>query len=267
MNIAKTHLAQQPELSVVIPVYNENQNIVPLLDEVVAALRPVCAFEIVCVDDASSDETAETLLEARKRIPELVVVVHARNQGQSVAIGTGVLTSRAAWIATLDGDGQNDPADLPRLIAERHRQHDDVKLIAGWRVKRRDSLGKRFGSRIANAVRARLLGDATPDTGCGTKLFERAAFMALPRFNHMHRYLPALFQRDGWRSVSLAVNHRARATGVSKYNNLQRLWVGLFDLVGVSWLIRRQARVGCIRTQVHPQLLARPAQDPRALRA
>ena len=258
MKSATSVMTLVPELSVVIPVHNERCNIGPLLDEVVATLRPGFGFEIVCVDDASNDGTTEQLVHARARIPELVVIVHERNQGQSVAIATGVMGARAEWVATLDGDGQNDPADLPRLIAERHRQHDDVKLIAGWRVHRRDSLGKRIGSRIANAVRARLLGDATPDTGCGTKLFERAAFMALPRFNHMHRYLPALFQRDGWRSFSIEVNHRERATGVSKYNNLQRLWVGLFDLVGVSWLIRRQARLGRITTRVYPQLEARP---------
>lgn len=267
MNVAKSTFTPLPELSVVIPVYNERDNILPLLDEVLLALRNFCTFEIVCVDDASTDGTAERLAEARSRIPELVLVVHDQNQGQSVALGTGVLAARASWVATLDGDGQNDPADLPRLIAERHRQHDDVKLIAGWRVTRRDSLGKRFGSRLANAVRSRLLHDATPDTGCGTKLFERAAYMALPRFNHMHRYLPALFQRDGWRSVSLPVNHRPRVTGVSKYNNLQRLRVGLLDLVGVSWLIRRHARVYSIKTRLFPQLPAAAGADAQQLRA
>lgn len=237
----------RPALSVVVPVHDERDNILPLLDEIVTALRPLGRFEIVCIDDASLDGTAEVLAAAQRRIPELVVGRHERNRGQSAAVLNGVLLATGAWVATLDGDGQNDPADLPRLLAARDRLPEDVKLLAGWRTARRDSWSKRLGSRLANAVRAWLLRDGTPDTGCGIKLFEREAFLALPRFDHMHRYLPALFQRDGWRAVSVPVNHRARAAGRSKYTNLQRLWVGVFDLAAVAWLMRRPVRAHAIR--------------------
>lgn len=239
--------ASSPDLSVVIPVYDEAGTIRHLLDEVVSTLRPVMAMEIIVVDDASRDGTATVLAAAVCDIPELTVATHARNQGQSAAIVTGVSIARAAWVATLDGDGQNDPADLPRLMAERTRLPPDCRLVAGWRQQRRDTWSKRLGSRIANAVRRQLLRDGTPDTGCGTKLFEREAFLALPRFRHMHRYLPALFQRDGWRTVSIPVGHRPRTAGESKYSNLQRLRVGLFDLVGVAWLLRRPGPVGEVR--------------------
>ena len=147
--------------------------------------------------------------------------------------------SRGAWIATLDGDGQNDPADIPKLLAERDRAASDVKLFAGWRVERKDSGSKRWASKWANAIRSRMLRDATPDTGCGIKLFEREAFLDLPYFDHMHRYLPALMQRAGWKTVSVPVNHRHRGSGVSKYNNLNRALVGIADLRGVAWLNRR----------------------------
>ena len=236
-----------PALSVVIPVYDEADSIRHLLDEVVSTLRPLMAMEIIVVDDASRDGTAAVLAAAAWGIPELTVATHVRNQGQSAAIVTGVSIARAAWVATLDGDGQNDPADLPRLMAERARLPPDCRLVAGWRQDRRDTWSKRVGSRIANAVRRRLLDDSTPDTGCGTKLFERDAFLALPRFRHMHRFLPALFQRDGWRTVSVPVGHRPRTAGASKYSNLQRLWVGLFDLAGVAWLRCRPGPVGEVR--------------------
>jgi dolichol-phosphate mannosyltransferase len=226
-------------LSVVVPAFNEHENIAPLVDEVVAALRGVVAFELLVVDDCSSDRTLEVLQALKPRVPELRVLHHPRQSGQSVAIRNGVKAAGGDWIATLDGDGQNDPADLPKLLAAREESTPEVKLFAGWRVERRDSAGKRRASRWANAIRARMLGDNTPDTGCGTKLFEREAFLELPFFNHMHRYLPALMQRDGWRTVSVPVNHRPRTRGSSKYNNLGRAWVGLRDLRGVAWLIRR----------------------------
>ncbi|HPN79968.1 MAG TPA: dolichol-phosphate mannosyltransferase, partial [Dokdonella sp.] len=145
-------------------------------------------------------------------------------------------------IATLDGDGQNDPADIPRLLAMRDGSPPAIKLFAGWRVNRKDTGSKRLASRLANAIRSRLLRDETPDTGCGIKLFEREAFLDLPYFDHMHRYLPALMQRAGWQVKSVPVNHRARGTGVSKYNNLNRALVGIADLRGVGWLIRRSKR-------------------------
>ena len=231
-----------PELSVVVPVFNEQDNVAPLLREIVAALRGRVAFEVLFVDDHSRDGTLAALQALRDEAPELRVMQHATQSGQSTAIRTGVKAARGAWIATLDGDGQNDPADIPKLLAERDAAAPEVKLFAGWRVERRDSGSKRWASRWANAIRARMLRDDTPDTGCGIKLFERAAFLDLPYFDHMHRYLPALVQRSGWRTLSVPVRHRARTAGASKYNNLQRALVGLRDLRGVAWLIARSRR-------------------------
>lgn len=232
-----------PALSVVIPAHNEAENIGALLEETCAALRGVCSFEIICVDDASCDATLVTLREALDRLPELRVLCHARQTGQSAALRSGIRAARAEWIATLDGDGQNDPADLPRLLQARIDAEPDVRLFAGWRQVRRDSWAKRMGSRIANTVRQRLLRDNTPDTGCGIKLFERAAFLDLPAFNHMHRYLPALFQGLGHGTLSVPVNHRPRAAGLSNYTNLGRLRVAFADLAGVAWLLRRRCVV------------------------
>ncbi len=232
----------QPALSVVVPVYNEQDNVAPLVDEIVTALRGVLPFEIVYVDDASRDATVARLRALQATTPELRVLRHASNSGQSAAIRNGVKAARAPWIATLDGDGQNDPADIPKLLAQRDTAPHEVKLFAGWRVQRQDSGSKRWASKWANAIRARLLRDDTPDTGCGIKLFEREAFLDLPGFDHMHRYLPALMQRAGWRTVSVPVNHRHRTAGVSKYNNLQRALVGIRDLRGVAWLIARNRR-------------------------
>ncbi|PJK02587.1 dolichol-phosphate mannosyltransferase [Lysobacteraceae bacterium NML75-0749] len=231
-----------PELSVVVPVHNEEDNIAPLVTEILAALRGVVAFEIVYVDDLSRDATLARLQALQATTPELRVIRHLANSGQSTAVRNGIKAARAPWVATLDGDGQNDPADIPKLLAERNRASADTKLFAGWRVNRQDSGSKRWASRWANAIRARMLRDATPDTGCGIKLMERAAFLELPYFDHMHRYLPALMQRAGWRTLSVPVNHRHRVSGVSKYTNLGRALVGVRDLLGVSWLISRSRR-------------------------
>ncbi|PIQ36234.1 MAG: dolichol-phosphate mannosyltransferase [Lysobacterales bacterium CG17_big_fil_post_rev_8_21_14_2_50_64_11] len=231
-----------PSLSVVVPVYNEQDNIAPLVGEIVAALRGRVSFEIIHVDDASSDATADALRAAMRVTPELRVIRHQQRAGQSTAVRNGVKAARAAWIATLDGDGQNDPADIPKLLAARDKAASQVKLFAGWRVNRRDSFNKRISSAIANAVRSRLLRDATPDTGCGIKLFERAIFLELPYFDHMHRFLPALIHRAGWQTVSVPVNHRPRTAGISKYGMWNRLWVGIADLRGVAWLARRTRR-------------------------
>jgi len=231
-----------PELSVVVPVHNERDNLAPLIDEIVAALRGLIAFEIVYVDDCSRDDTVAMLAAQQARVPELRVLRHLSQCGQSTAVRNGVKAARGSWIATLDGDGQNDPADIPRLLAERARAAPEVRLYAGWRTKRNDDALKRVSSKIANAVRSRLLRDATPDTGCGIKLFDRAVFLDLPYFDHMHRYLPALMQRAGYRTLSVPVNHRPRSAGVSKYGMWNRLWVGISDLRGVSWLIRRSRR-------------------------
>ena len=232
----------QPSLSVVIPAFNEAGNLPGLVDEVIAALRGRVDFELIVVDDHSTDDTLAVLQAAKARHPELRVLSHAVQSGQSTGLRTGIRAARAPWIATLDGDGQNDPADLPRLLAARDAGPADVKLYAGWRVNRQDTGSKRWASKWANGIRSRLLRDATPDTGCGTKLFERAAFLELPWFDHMHRYLPALMQRAGWRTVSVPVNHRPRGAGQSKYTNLGRALVGIRDLMGVAWLIKRSKR-------------------------
>ena len=233
-----------PDLSVVVPVHNERDNIVPLLGEIAAALRGLCDFEIVYVDDCSRDDTLAVMMAAKAQFPELRVLRHLSQSGQSTAVRTGVKNARGTWIATLDGDGQNDPADIPKLMAMRDGSPNSIKLFAGWRVDRKDSGSKRWASKFANAIRSRLLRDDTPDTGCGIKLFERAAFLDLPYFDHMHRYLPALMQRAGWQIKSVPVNHRPRGTGQSKYNNLNRALVGIADLRGVAWLIRRSRRTG-----------------------
>lgn len=212
------------------------------MNEIVAALRGLVAFEIVYVDDHSRDDTLAVLQALKASVPELRVLHHVNQSGQSTAVRTGVKAARGTWIATLDGDGQNDPADIPKLLAKRDESPADVKLFAGWRVNRKDTGSKRWASKIANGIRSRMLRDSTPDTGCGIKLFEREAFLDLPYFDHMHRYLPALMQRAGWKTVSVPVNHRHRASGVSKYNNLNRALVGLRDLRGVAWLIVRSKR-------------------------
>ncbi len=229
-------------VSLVVPVFNERDNIAPLLKEITQVLRGRIAFEVIYVDDGSQDDGLEVLIALKPTCPELRVLHHVVRSGQSTAIRTGVKAARARWVATLDGDGQNDPGDLPRLLAERDRASVDTRLFAGWRVQRRDTLSKRWASRWANAIRSRMLGDATPDTGCGIKLFEREAFLELPYFDHMHRYLPALMQRAGFKTMSIPVHHRVRSSGVSKYGNLQRALVGLRDLRGVTWLIDRSQR-------------------------
>lgn len=226
-------------LSIVIPVFNERDNIAPLVREVTQHLRGHVAFDILCVDDRSDDDTREVLAALKAEIPELRALTHRERCGQSAAIRTGVRHALSPWIATLDGDGQNDPADILKLLEARSKAAPNVKLFAGWRVARQDSASKRWASRWANRIRQWLLRDQTPDTGCGIKLFERAAFLDLPYFDHMHRYLPALMQRAGWKTVSVPVSHRARGAGQSKYTNLGRALVGVRDLLGVSWLITR----------------------------
>jgi dolichol-phosphate mannosyltransferase len=231
------------DLSVVIPVKNEAENIAPLAGEIHAALEGVVEHEILFVDDGSTDETAAEISRLAARMPQVRLLHHVRNCGQSAAIRTGVRASRAAWIATLDGDGQSDPADIPAMWRLAHQAAAKPPLmIAGYREKRRDSWSKRLASRVANAVRCRLLRDRTPDTGCGLKLFPRSLFLDLPYFDHMHRFLPALVLREGGVVRSVPVNHRPRRQGVSKYGVLDRLGVGIVDLFGVMWLQRRTTR-------------------------
>ena len=226
-------------LSIVIPVFNERDNIGPLVREVVHHLRGKVAFDIVCVDDHSEDDTREVLARLKSEVPELRVLLHHQRSGQSAAMRNGVKHALSPWIATLDGDGQNDPADILNLLAAHQSAAPDVRLLAGWRVDRKDTASKRWASRWANRIRQALLRDETPDTGCGIKLFERAAFLDLPYFDHMHRYLPALMQRAGWKTLSVPVSHRPRGSGQSKYTNLGRALVGIRDLMGVAWLIQR----------------------------
>ncbi|MEM7653069.1 MAG: glycosyltransferase [Pseudomonadota bacterium] len=237
------------DLSVVIPVKNESENVGPLLTEIRAALdamsedeRP--AYEVIFVDDGSDDGTGDALKAAGAGFGGLRVLRHETSCGQSTAIHSGVRCARGAWIATLDGDGQNDPADIPDLWRENVAAHgrsegSGPQMVAGVRRKRKDTAAKRYASRFANGLRRRLLRDDSRDTGCGLKLFSREVFLSLPYFDHMHRYLPALFKRHGARVVEREVNHRPRHAGSSKYTNFQRALVGITDLMGVMWLQRR----------------------------
>lgn len=227
-------------LSVVVPVRNESGNIRPLIEEICAALQGVAAFEIVYVNDGSTDDTALKLKEMQATHPQLRVIHHAQSCGQSTAVRTGVKFAKGDWIATLDGDGQNDPADIPKLLAA---LAPGVELVGGnRRHARRDVWIKRISSVIANSVRGWMLRDNTPDTGCGLKLFRRDTFLDLPYFDHMHRFLPALVLRHGGQVVSAPVNHRPRERGKSNYGTLDRLMVGIVDLFGVMWLMRRGKR-------------------------
>ncbi len=231
------------DLSIVIPVKNEAENIAPLVGEIRAALDGFIDYEVIFIDDGSDDPSAAEIGRIGAETLRLRLARHTRSCGQSAAIRTGVRAARAAWVATLDGDGQNDPADIPKLWRQGLAASGTVPvLINGCREKRQDSWEKRSASRIANRIRRRLLGDGTPDTGCGLKLFPRALFLDLPYFDHMHRFLPALVLREGGRVHSVPVNHRPRRRGVSKYGVFDRLGVGIVDLLGVMWLMRRAAR-------------------------
>ena len=240
-NRSTRFLTSVPDLAVVIPVHDEQDNVGPLAHDVDAALTGVLEYEVIFVDDASTDSTFPRLVGLARDHPRIRVLRHTKRCGQSTALRTGVTHARAPLVATLDGDGQNDPADIPRLLATLATTDVDVSrtLVAGHRVKRRDSRLVRLSSRLANAVRSRILGDETPDTGCGLKVFGRAMFLELPYFDHMHRFMPALVRRAGGRVISVPVNHRPRLTGQSHYGVRNRLWTGIVDLIGVMWLTRR----------------------------
>lgn len=230
------------KISIVVPVYNEADNINSLIAEIVAAMSQAEAYEIIYVDDGSNDDTAAVLKQALQDIKALRVIRHRQSCGQSAAIHTGVKAASYPYIATLDGDGQNDPADIPHLyqvLMQQRKTSGNLWMVAGWRNKRHDSAWRLFSSKLANAVRSSLLGDNTPDTGCGLKVFLRNEFLGLPYFDHMHRFLPALILRAGGQVISEPVNHRARAHGYSKYGTLDRLWVGISDILGVIWLQKR----------------------------
>ncbi len=229
------------ELSVVVPVHNEADNLEPLINEIEAALAGVVSYEIIYINDCSRDGTPEKLVQLKRKIDALRVLTHQKQSGQRAAIRSGIMAARASLVATLDGDGQNNPADIPKLLEAYRAQAEAAPklMIAGHRAKRQDSFIKRLSSKLANAVRSGLLGDATPDTGCGLKVFRTQDFLELPSFDHMHRFLPALMIRNGGRVLSVEVSHRPRERGKSKYGTLDRLWVGISDLIGVLWLKRR----------------------------
>jgi dolichol-phosphate mannosyltransferase len=235
--------APAPQVSVVVPVRNEADNIAPLVSEIVAALTDRWIFEIVYVNDGSTDRTEAELVRLMADNSALRRVTHAQSCGQSAAVRTGVAASRGAIVATLDGDGQNDPSFIPALIRALEAGAPRVGLIAGQRVGRRTTPFKRFQSRVANTVRSRILRDGTRDTGCGLKAFRRDLFLALPYFDGLHRFLPALVRREGFEVAYVDVIDRPRAHGVSNYGFWDRLWVGILDLAGVWWLIRRRRRV------------------------
>lgn len=230
-------------VSIVIPAKNEAENIATLLDGIDAARAGLERSEVIVVDDASTDATAGVVLARMASDPGLRLIRHDRSGGQSAAVHSGVRAARGAIVCTLDGDGQNPPEELPKLWAPLLAPGSDrIGIVAGQRVGRQDTLSKRFASRLANGLRARILKDGTRDTGCGLKGFRRDAFLALPYFDHMHRYLPALFARDGWQVAHVDVSHRPRGAGRSNYSNLQRALVGIVDLAGVAWLLRRRKK-------------------------
>lgn len=228
------------DLSIVIPVCNEQDNIAPLFDELQQKLPADVEYEVIFVDDGSTDATASALTALATNHSSVRVLTHPRNLGQSAALRTGVREAIAPWVASLDGDGQNDPADLIRLWRLATETKPPAELYIGHRQRRQDSPLRLLSSRIANSVRSRLLHDGVPDTGCGIKLFKRTAFLDLPYFDHMHRFLPALVRREGGTVMSVPVNHRPRLRGQSKYGISNRLWVGMVDLLGVMWLLRRR---------------------------
>jgi len=259
------NLGLPPAISVVVPVRNEAENIEPLLAEIQAALDGLETFEVIYVDDGSIDGTTQSLVSAMQVYPALRVVRHAEACGQSAALVTGIRNARAPWIVTLDGDGQNDPADIPALLnvlhgaaqpfaKSAHGEPFAPQLVCGNRRRRQDSWVKRFSSRIANRVRRMALRDGTPDTGCSLKLFSRELFLTLPQFDHMHRFLPTLVQAAGGRVVSVEVTHRPRRRGKTHYGVWDRLWVSIVDLFGVMWLERRMKRPQAVELSARAEL-------------
>ena len=232
-----------PAVSVVVPVRNEAGNIAPLVAEIAAALDKQWSFEVVYVDDGSSDATAAALQRLMAQHPWLRLVRHKQSCGQSAAVRSGVKAVKGAICVTIDGDGQNDPAFIPALLGALEQGGPRVGLIAGQRVGRKASGFKKLQSRIANAVRSVVLRDGTRDTGCGLKAFRREVFLALPYFDGLHRFLPALVRREGYDIGHVDVVDRPRGAGVSNYGMWDRLWVGILDLAGVWWLIRRRKRI------------------------
>jgi dolichol-phosphate mannosyltransferase len=237
------------EVSVVVPVRNEADNIAPLIGEIVTALFAY-DFEIIYVDDGSSDETLSHLRAVMVRENRLRVFHHTSSCGQSRAIRTGALAAQGRIVVTLDGDGQNNPADMPALIAHLMEEGPHgLSMAHGVRRKRRDSFLRRLSSKVGNGVRGWLLQDEAPDSGCGLKAIWREHFLRLPYFDHMHRFMPALVRREGGKVEFMAVDHRPRTKGQSKYGISNRLWVGIVDLLGVMWLCRRASKPAFIREE------------------
>ncbi|OJU30581.1 MAG: dolichol-phosphate mannosyltransferase [Nitrobacter sp. 62-13] len=229
-----------PTVSIIVPVRNEAENVAPLVEEIATALDGRWNYEIVYVDDGSSDATGERLAAIMARRGNVRQIRHDKSSGQSAAVRTGVRAARGAIVATLDGDGQNNPAFLPDLITAIENGGTRVGLAAGQRVGRKDTGFKKFQSRIANGVRSRVLSDGTRDTGCGLKALRREVFLSLPYFDGLHRFLPALVRREGYDIAYVDVIDRPRRSGVSNYGFFDRLWIGIMDLAGVWWLIRRK---------------------------
>jgi dolichol-phosphate mannosyltransferase len=232
-----------PVISIVVPVRNEEGNVAPLIAEIEAAIAPLGLFEIIYVDDGSTDATPRILNELRQTRPWLRYVRHAASCGQSAAVRSGVRHAYGPVVATLDGDGQNDPAYIPALYTALNSAGEGAGLAQGQRVGRKDTGFKKFQSKVANGVRSRILNDATRDTGCGLKVFRREAYLALPYFDALHRFMPALMKREGFLVVHADVVDRPRLTGVSNYGFFDRIWVGIVDLMGVRWLIKRRRQV------------------------
>jgi glycosyltransferase involved in cell wall biosynthesis len=230
----------EPAVSIVVPVRNEEDNLAPLIGEIAGALDGRWAYEIIYVNDGSTDSTGEKLTELKRRYAQLRQIRHATSSGQSAAVRSGVRAARGAIVATLDGDGQNNPVFLPELIAAVEKGGGRVGLAAGQRVGRKDTGFKKLQSRIANGVRSAILKDGTRDTGCGLKAFPREVFLAMPYFDGLHRFLPALMRREGYDIAYVDVIDRPRHSGVSNYGFFDRLWIGIMDLFGVWWLIRRK---------------------------
>ncbi len=242
-SFARLDDADRPDLSILVPVYNERGNVEPLVREIHETLADKIAYELILIDDGSNDGSTDEMLDTKRRYQAVRIIRHERRSGKSAALVTGRMAARGSWIQTLDGDGQNDPADVARLWDTLHAdgQEPDPKLgiVAGVRKRRNDGAFKWVQSRTANAIRSRMLRDGTPDTGCGFKMMRAQAFTDVPFFDGMHRFLPALVRRAGWEVMQFPVEDRPRTAGQSKYGFLGRLGAGIFDLFGVWWLMRR----------------------------
>jgi len=237
----------QPRVSVVVPVKNEAGNVAPLIAEIEAACTPLGPFEIIYVNDGSTDETPRILADLARTKPHLRVLEHKHSCGQSAAVRSGARVAKAPIIVTIDGDGQNDPAYIPALVAALDAGGPQTGLAAGQRVGRKDTGFKKMQSRIANAVRGFVLSDGTRDTGCGLKAIRRDVYLSLPYFDALHRFMPALVRRDGYAIALVDVKDRPRLTGVSNYGFFDRLWVGIADLAGVAWLCRRRRKIADVK--------------------